>query len=377
MNTVTPDQAPSLRCLVRAWKFVLAGILSACASTPSARPEPPRARVRWLGRVVPSGPESARFAWQGAGVSAIVRGPDIAVRLRTEGPEPVFMQPVIDGRAAARFAVHPGAVQTVSLASGLSPGDHVVALYRDTEEHLGLSEFLGFASGELRGPSSPPDRRIEVIGDSISAGYGNLGSELHPEQGELPYCEWSAETSSWYATYGALAGRALGAEVSTLARSGWGILPSRWEVDNSPGIPAIYDNALGTFSSQPWTFEHEVAALVVNLGTNDWAIEDRGADFEEAYLPFLAHLRARHPRAWIFLTVGSMLEPPKREQVMARLQNVVRRSGDARVSTIALGTQDLGLDRSIPTGCAWHPSAREHERMALILIGELRAKLGW
>jgi hypothetical protein len=29
------------------------------------------------------------------------------------------------------------------------------------------------------------------------------------------------------------------------------------------------------------------------------------------------------------------------------------------------------------TGCDWHPNSSEHQRMAELLVTELRAELGW
>jgi hypothetical protein len=134
---------------------------------------------RWLGRVDASDPGAVRFAWQGAGVVATVNGSEIAVTLRTEGTDTVFFQPVIDGVATERFEVPSGADHTVTLASDLPAADHVVALLRDTEGMYGVSTFLGFARGTVVGAPAPSGRLIEVVGDSISAGYGNLGSEPH------------------------------------------------------------------------------------------------------------------------------------------------------------------------------------------------------
>ena len=52
-------------------------------------------------------------------------------------------------------------------------------------------------------------------------------------------------------------------------------------------------------------------------------------------------------------------------------------TGDDKLVTFDMGTQNLGADGSIPSGCDWHPSAAEHERMAGILQQQLSTKLGW
>ena len=65
-----------------------------------------------------------------------------------------------------------------------------------------------------------PGRVVEIVGDSISAGFGNLGSETHPGYGPDPTggCGFTTDTESAYLTYGAVAARALGIEVIVLRR---------------------------------------------------------------------------------------------------------------------------------------------------------------
>lgn len=336
--------------------------------------------VRWVGRVDASDPDAIRFSWQGAGFVGYVSGDSVAVTMRTEGTDAVYFQPLVDGVMGARFSVNAGADQTITLAANLGTGNHVVELYRETEGYYGVSTFLGFASGTPMGAPPSSSRMIEVVGDSISAGYGNLGVEPHPGWVADPACHWSAENSSWYLTYAALAGRALGADVSTIARSGYGMYR---DLDGSSHgvLPSVYDNTLGFESDPPWSFAEQADAVVINLGTNDWSGGgDPGMAYELAYVEFLAEVRSRHSDAWIFLTIGSMLNEPELSQVTTHLNNIVTQvqsNGDQRISAFDFGSQDLGSDGSIPSGCDWHPSTDEHARMAAILQAELKDKLGW
>lgn len=334
---------------------------------------------RWVGRVDATDANAVRFAWQGAGLVATVNGSSIAVKLRTDGTSTVYFQPVIDGKMATRFKVDTGADQTVTLASGLAATDHVVELYRDTEGMYGLSTFLGFTSGTVKGAPGPSGRSIEVVGDSISAGYGNLGSEPHPNGVASPACHWTADNSTWYQTYAAIAGHALNAEVSTIARSGWGMY--RDAAGNTSGVlSSIYANALGTNSNVVWGFVPKASVVVINLGTNDWGPGDPGTPYETAYKSFIATVRSHYPDAWIFLTIGSMTGEPGLSQVKAHLANVVAAgaaTGDQKLASFDLGVQNMGADGSVPTGCDWHPNVADHQRMAGILQQQLSAKLGW
>jgi hypothetical protein len=359
-------------------------------NTPAATPKPDTAPatpttlaptspgVRWLGRVDTRDSQNPRFSWQGAGVIATVHGSAIAVKLRTEGTDSVFFQPVVDGKPTPRIEVKSGADRDVTLATGLADSDHEVALYRETEGQFGVSTFLGFTRGTLQAAPRSNGRLIEVIGDSISAGQGILGSETHPNGVASP-CDGGASNSSWFATYASLAGHALHAEVSTIARSGWGMY--RDGTGDTQGVlSSLYDNTLGSSDTPKWTFDRQPAVVVINLGTNDWNVGDPGPAFESAARDFIQRIRSHYPSAWIFLAIGSKLWGSQFDEANARLRSVAAEraaAGDSKVISFDLGIQNLGADSMIPTGCAWHPSAAEHRRMASILRKQLATKLGW
>src|SRR5690606_5907364 len=123
-------------------------------------------------------------------------------------------------------------------------GEHTVELYRQTEGSFGTTVVLGvdLAGGELL-PPPPVPRRIEVVGESLSCGFGNEG---------VAPCPFSAETENHYLTYGAVAARSFGAELSTIAWSGKGVVYNYGDDKNNP-LPAIYDRTLPTEAS-PWSF---------------------------------------------------------------------------------------------------------------------------
>lgn len=338
-------------------------------------------KIRWVGRVVPIDANSAKFAWQGAGLIANVSGSTISVKLRTEGGNTVYFQPIIDHQVLARFNVDSGADITVTLGTGLGSGDHLVELYRETEGTEGINTFLGFTAGTVTGAPASDGRLLEVVGDSISAGYGDLGNEPHPNGVANPACHWTAQNSSWYATYGAVAGHDLGAEVSTIALSGWGMYRDNTN-DTNNVLPRVYPNALGTTDTTKWDFTPKASVVVINLGTNDWANnyttpQDPGIPYETAYVNFIATIRSHYPDAWIFLVIGSLLDDPQLTQVKTRLSNVIAKV-QASTNDTKLATFDLGVeDTSVPTGCDWHPNVAEQKRMAGILQAQLTAKLGW
>ena len=81
---------------------------------------------------------------------------------------------MIDGTPGARFNVNSGSDQTVTLASNLGDSDHVVELYRETEGMDGLSTFLGFTAGTVRGARAPAasERMAGILKQQLSAKLG-------------------------------------------------------------------------------------------------------------------------------------------------------------------------------------------------------------
>jgi len=326
--------------------------------------------VRWIGRVDASDPSAVKFAWSGTGFVATVSGTKLSVKLQTEGAtSSAFFQPIVDGNPGARFQVPTGAAQTVVLADALPVGDHTVELVRESEGMYGDTVFSGFVDGTPHGAPPPSGRLIEIVGDSISAGYGNLGSEVHPPWDNT--CTFSLDTESAYQSYGAMLGRALNAEVSIIARSGWGMV--RDNTGNAGGVlSSVYANTLGTQAAPAWNFKRQADAVVIDLGTNDSAGGDPGAAYEDAYVSFLRTVRGHYPNAWVFLTMGPMTNDPMLTTMRTHLSNVVSALGDAKVTTVDMPVQD-----ATSTGCDYHPNVAEDAAMAGVLATALKAKLGW
>lgn len=325
---------------------------------------------RWIGRVDASNPNAVKFAWSATGFVALVEGSTISVKLQTEGStSTAYFQPVIDGKLGERVQVQAGAARTVMLGQNLVSGQHTVELHRESEGSYGNTVFLGFVDGVVKGSPPAPNRLIEIIGDSISAGYGNLGTEIHPPWDQT--CGFSLAQESAYLSYGPVLGRSLNAEVSVVAVSGWGMYRDNQGKTNNV-LSSVYNNVLGTQPTPSYNFARKPDAVVINLGTNDSASNDPGQPYEDAYVAFLRTVRGHYPNAWLFLTIGPMTGEPMLTTMRNHLDNVVKKFADAKTTHITMDTQNTAS-----TGCDYHPNVAEDARMAATLKTALQAKLAW
>ena len=166
-------------------------------------------------------------------------------------------------------------------------------------------------------------------------------------------------------------GRALHAEVSIVARSGWGVYRDS-NGSTSGVLSSVYANVLGTQSTPKWDFKRQADAVIINLGTNDSAPGDPGQPYEDAYVTLLRLVRSHQPGAWIFMTIGPMTGEPLLSQMRTHLANVLAKASDPRATTVDLAVQDAKT-----TGCDYHPSLAEHRAMASTLTTAIQSKLGW
>lgn len=318
-----------------------------------------------VGRVDTRDPRGPRFSWSGTQIRANFTGTGLVVKL-TDSKESQF-DVSIDG--AKPTLLVPAANESHELAAGLAPGEHTVVLTKRTEPLLGSSQFLGFApkDGALVPTAAPGGKLIEMVGDSITAGYGILGFEP---------CAFGAATESEPAAWGALAAAELGARHHVVAWSGIGVYRS-YDGDTNRQMPVLYDRALADDAESAWDHANVHPDLVVvNLGTNDFAKGDPGQPFQTAYVAFLEAVRQKHPAAHIAVATSPMLGGDLRTKSIAALEAVVsarKAAGDAKVSLLTIDEQ-LSQDLY---GCDKHPSQDTAKKMAAKLVAFARGNLGW
>ena len=302
-------------------------------------------QLRYEGRWSHDDSSRPRCGWSGCAVFARFDAARIGVRL--SGDRPDFVSAIVDDNDPVVLALGHGE-ETFQLASNLDEGMHTVRIMKRTEANVGDITFLGFEMDDARPLQEAPavKHRIEVIGDSITCGYGDIG--------EGPGCGFSPDTEDGTRAYGALTAHALGAAYTAVSWSGKGIYRNL-DVSDPTTIPLLYDKTLPYESDdwQLWDFSQDVPdVVVINLGTNDFSTGNPPKDeLVATYLTFLGRIRDAYPDAKIVVSIGPMLSDfyPDGQKTLStarnNLQAVVaaqRETGDAGISYLEYDVQRTG-----------------------------------
>jgi len=320
--------------------------------------------LRWIGRVEPTA-NGALLSWPGTGVTARFDGTAAHVSIKTQGVD--YFELVVDGQASV-LTTQAGS-KLYDVAKNLSAGEHTVSLWRRTEPNNGAVEIGPVTfDGTLLAPPAAPQKHLEIVGDSISVGFG---VECKTQNEAFAFA-----TENNYLTYQALTARKLGAELFSEAWSGigmWRDVGGSTSADSQ--MPARFLLAAPNGSATTWDFsKYTPDAVVVLLGTNDFAKGDPGQPFVDAYLTFAANLRTRYPKARQYYAVSPMLGGTNRTLHKSYLGKVVTARNAAADMNVAI------IEFAQPAADAWgcgHPNAATHAIMAGVLEAALSKDLGW
>lgn len=337
--------------------------------------------VRFLGRVNPA---TRELTWPATGIAFTFTGTSASVSLTSvTGTNSIEM--VIDGgEPIVTDNVNGTSIDT---PAGLADGEHTVEIRKKSEALYG-SIFVGnvTTTGTL-GTDAVPSRRLQIIGDSISVGYGVDGT--YP-------CTNSAALEDAEKTYGALTANNISADYDIIAWSGKGIIRNypTGAVDTSPVVPELWTRYGANDADGSYTFPADEAPdlVVINLGTNDFAymLTNSSGQLYEARPPldadeytaalvnFTQTIQGHYPDAQFFITSSPLLSDgyPQATDTQHTTQSNAIQAAVAQIGSNAhfvnFPTQDSSNNN---IGCDYHPSAATHASMAVILTAAIESVL--
>lgn len=321
--------------------------------------------IQYMGRIDLSNPAAPRFWSPGVVVRWRFRGDSCLAVVRDQvlwGKSHNYIEIAVEGQAPMRIKLK-GATDTIHITAE-GRGDHVVSLCKDTESGIGWLEFEGIFATALLAPPALPHRKIECIGNSITAGTGMDLSEIPCGQGE-----WYDQHNAWM-SYGAQTARALDAQWHLTAVAGIGLVHSCCQMDIV--MPQVFDKMDLRDNAGVWDFSRYIPDVVtVCLGQND-GIQDSTV-FCKAYVRFIGDIRSRYPGAQIVCLTSPMGDKALtdvQKRYLTGIVAAVRGSGDERVSSYF-------FSRQFSHGCGGHPDLAEHGLIAGELTGYLGKLMHW
>ncbi len=337
-------------------------LLAASGLSAQGSTAPPPLPVHVGGRIVEHADGSMSFAWPGNSFESRFQGTGVEVAAES-GTE--FMRVLVDGEEKVVLK-QPGTARVA--LQGLSPCEHVVRLEKQTESRTGGGRFIGFypLAGSRPLPTAPRPRQIEFIGDSYTVGYGNISP------GRTCTTQEVHDRTDTQQAFGPLLAKRLDADYRVIAYSGHGMVRNYNGSSSERSLPIIYSRLL---PEDPVRLETSRGAwqpqlIVVNLGTNDFSTplkegerwrsqEALRAAYRGEYIRFARKLMARQPQARLVLMGGDTFF----DDVRAVAAGLDRRSAP-KVTAVRFGDLEV-------TGCNYHPSLADHEKLAALLQGVL------
>lgn len=242
--------------------------------------------------------------------------------------------------------------------------------------------YLEIDTDSLLPPPAHKERKLEIIGDSITCGYGvEASDEMQP---------FGTAMENPAKSYSLLTAEALDAEASLISWSGNGIISGYVEetaIEPSDGclMPKIYEYTDLSGSEklfgpdetkwEKWDFSRFVPdVILINLGTNDgsWCkdIRERKENFRDQYVEFLKAIRGHNPKARILCMLGTM-----DQRLLKEAEEAVR-----IFSETDGGARFLALPPQNPAdgyGADWHPSPLTQRMTAELVTAQIRRFMGW
>lgn len=114
-------------------------------------------------------------------------------------------------------------------------------------------------------------------------------------------------------------------------------------------MPEIYQRTIGTASAADWDFRQNIPdAVVVNLGTNDFASSVDPKAFEASYVEFIHFIREKYPDAAILCVIGTIRYDAW--NAIKSAVETVNGEGDANVYSFAFTPASTLVNPTVPMG---------------------------
>ncbi len=318
-------------------------------------------RIEYFGRVDKSVESQVRFSWSGIHFRFRFTGTSLTLHFNDH---PNRYAVFIDGEEYPIITTDTSNIN-YPVSSDLTEGTHEVLVHRRSENNWGTTIFTGISiadEGEILEPAPRPEKKIEIIGDSYTTGYGNEHDSRDGDQTAF------LMTTNTMKAFSSLVGRHYNADYMVSGYSGLGLIRNAGNADPDRPHGAYYDLTLSSEinSSTPalWDYSQWCADLVIiNLGINDFSGDTiqpaNGILWKEAYHNLIDTLQDRYPDVKIIICATDVWP----DNLLEPLAQEVAAKEKAESSDVYYYFYNVDA-----TALHWHPSVSEHQTIADGLI---------
>jgi hypothetical protein len=237
--------------------------------------------------------------------------------------------------------------------------------------NAGFLSLLGInTDGVVSNPVIEQPKRIEFLGDSLTAGYGS-GFDL-PAGVAPANCGAGVLINDVTNDYSYFLADSFNAEGRWVAVSGVTIFAKQ------PNLPGKYPYTLGSGSNPPkWDFASWVPDLVVmNLGENDMHACNNNCtaafleELTNSYVSFVANITKVYNKQ--DLPIALIIAPHEAGQSVAIIPAV------SRLRQLGYNVEFFNATVNVsPQGCGGHPAYTQHHAAFLALRPQIASFLNW
>lgn len=302
-------------------------------------------------------------------VSFNFSGDSCSISLQSAVDHQVYVSLELDGKYIGRVRIDAGEMKNYPVTISDSKKIHHLSIYKATEAANGGVLFGGTTAKLIVSPATKKRKKIELIGDSITCGFGNDASTIPCGSGE-----WYDQHNAYWA-YGPILARALDLDFVLSSVSGYGMYRN-WNDEHieEPIIPDVYENLyLNKDSSKPYDFTFQPDLVSICLGTNDLSDGDgkkarlpfNEGKYVSNYIDFIKTVYKHAPNTQIVLLSSPMVSGEKNVTLIKCLKKVIQAfENDTLHKPITL----FEFQPMTPKGCGYHPDIADDKVMASQLI---------
>lgn len=298
--------------------------------------KPSDKNLYYMGRIDFSDPERVKFIYSGSYVRMNFKGTGVKATIRNQRFYNIMeLGVIVDGFESKVTFEHKEEDITLTLCENLEQGEHSLILFK-RQDATHSYELLGLeidGEGEILPPPERPTRKMEVFGDSVSAGAVceaiEYTGKCDPEENQGQY------DNSWY-SYISITARNLGAQLHNNAQGGIALFDGSgyYHCPTHIGVESAYDK-LCYYPEGPvtkWDFSKYIPQVVVfafgqndphNEGGEDFDISDAEyrAKWKNRYKEILLDLRSHYGNPTFILITTVLMHNPDWDNAIEEIKN--------------------------------------------------------